>query len=39
LAALLGVLDPSYANDSPQPFVLRSLSSGGRQAGALQSPR
>jgi len=35
---LAAMPDPQYANDSPQPFVLRSLASvSGRKIGALQS--
>jgi hypothetical protein len=33
------VLDPSYFNDAPQPFVLRPLSTSPRLMGALQSTR
>ncbi|HET7524768.1 MAG TPA: right-handed parallel beta-helix repeat-containing protein [Burkholderiaceae bacterium] len=38
-AALPGALDPTYASDTPQPFVLRALSGGARTIGALQSAR
>ncbi|HEY6356280.1 MAG TPA: right-handed parallel beta-helix repeat-containing protein [Burkholderiaceae bacterium] len=34
---LPNVPDPTYASDSPQPFVLRALSNGPRMIGALQS--
>jgi hypothetical protein len=36
---LPSVLDPNYANDAPQPFVLRPLGSAARVIGALQASR
>jgi hypothetical protein len=38
-AALARTLDPLYASDSPQPFVLRAMNGSARTIGALQSAR